>query len=90
MNHVIHHEIDYEASPDAIYQIFTGPGKFSQMTGGAPAEIDPNRRRNFVVRRYGRRNQHRMPAWRTTGPGMAPGKLGTLRLLNRPLRAKSP
>ena len=41
MNHVIHHEIDYEASPDAIYQILTGPGKFSQMTGGAPAEIDP-------------------------------------------------
>ena len=41
MNHVIHHEIDYEASPDAIYQILTDPGKFSQMTGGAPAEIDP-------------------------------------------------
>ena len=34
-------ETDYESAPDAIYQVLTDPGKFSQMTGSVPAEIDP-------------------------------------------------
>lgn len=41
MNHVVHQEIDYNSSPEDIYAVLTDPGKFSEMTGGAPAEIDP-------------------------------------------------
>ena len=41
MNFVVHQEIDYDASPEDIYAILTDPNKFSEMTGGAPAEIDP-------------------------------------------------
>lgn len=41
MDHFIHHETDYDASPDTIYDVLTDAAKFSQMTGGAPAESDP-------------------------------------------------
>jgi activator of HSP90 ATPase len=40
MNHAIHQEVDYDVSPGAIYDVLTHASKFSQMTGGAPAEID--------------------------------------------------
>jgi activator of HSP90 ATPase len=40
MNHAIHHEVDFDASPGAIYEVLTDASKFSQMTGDAPAEID--------------------------------------------------
>jgi activator of HSP90 ATPase len=41
MNHVVHQEIDYNSSPEDIYSVLTDASKFSEMTGGAPAEIDP-------------------------------------------------
>ena len=37
MNHTVHQEIDYDASPEDIYAVLMAPGKFSEMTGGAPA-----------------------------------------------------
>ncbi len=40
MNHAIHHENDFDASPDAIYEVLTDSGKFSKLTGGLPTEID--------------------------------------------------
>ena len=41
MNHFIHHEIDYDATPSAIYDVLTDASKFSTLTGGLPTEINP-------------------------------------------------
>jgi activator of HSP90 ATPase len=40
MNDRIRQEITYTASPDRIYEVLTTAALFSQMSGGAPAEID--------------------------------------------------
>ena len=40
MDHFIHQETDFVASPESIYGVLTDSTKFSEMTGGLPTEID--------------------------------------------------
>ncbi len=40
MNHRIHQEIVFDATPARIYGVLTNAGEFSEMTGGAPTEFD--------------------------------------------------
>jgi uncharacterized protein YndB with AHSA1/START domain len=35
----IHQEVDIKGAPQAVYEILTNAGKFSEMTGGRSAEI---------------------------------------------------
>src|SRR3954451_14081596 len=37
----IHQEVVFDASPERVYEALTDSGKFSQLSGGAPTEIDP-------------------------------------------------
>ncbi|MGB5809068.1 MAG: SRPBCC family protein [Polyangiales bacterium] len=37
----IRQELTFESTPDAIYEALTDASRFSAMSGGAPAEIDP-------------------------------------------------
>ncbi len=41
MSASIHQEIVFKASPSRIYEILTSAEQFSEATGGAPAEINP-------------------------------------------------
>jgi uncharacterized protein YndB with AHSA1/START domain len=40
MSNPIHQEVVFDASPEHVYQALTDAGKFSQLRGGAPTEID--------------------------------------------------
>ena len=40
MSESIHQEIEVDAAPERVYAVLTTAAEFSQMTGGAPAEID--------------------------------------------------
>jgi activator of HSP90 ATPase len=37
----IHQEVVFKASPDRVYEVLTNASLFSNMSGGAPAEIAP-------------------------------------------------
>ena len=39
MSDSIHQEVTFNAKPEAIYRALTDSNEFSQLTGGAPAEI---------------------------------------------------
>jgi activator of HSP90 ATPase len=41
MSTSIHQELVFETTPARIYELLTDAQKFSKMSGGAPAEIDP-------------------------------------------------
>lgn len=41
MHDQIHQTIQLPASPEAVYEQLTDAAKFSAMSGGAPAEVDP-------------------------------------------------
>ena len=41
MSESIHQEIDFKADPKRIYDVLTSAKQFSEMSGGAPTEIDP-------------------------------------------------
>jgi activator of HSP90 ATPase len=41
MSTSIHQELVFETTPARIYELLTDAHKFSKMSGGAPAEIDP-------------------------------------------------
>jgi activator of HSP90 ATPase len=40
MSKAIHHEIEFKASPERVYEALLDAKQFSQFSGGAPAEID--------------------------------------------------
>ncbi len=70
MDHVVHQEIEYNSSPEDVYAVLTDASKFSEMTGGAPAVIDPTTRGAFSL--FGGINVECSPgerlvqAWRPT------------------------
>ena len=41
MNEHIHQDIHISATPETVYALLTDHQQFGQMTGGAPADIDP-------------------------------------------------
>ncbi|MDQ0483731.1 SRPBCC family protein [Guptibacillus hwajinpoensis] len=39
MSNTIHEEITFQSTPDRIYQVLTNSKQFSEMSGGAPTDI---------------------------------------------------
>lgn len=39
MSQSIHQEVVFKSSPESVYEALTNSARFSQMTGGAPADI---------------------------------------------------
>jgi activator of HSP90 ATPase len=42
MSSSIHQELVFETTPARLYELLTDAEQFSKMSGGAPAEIEPN------------------------------------------------
>ena len=49
MDHKIHQEATYTAAPERIYELLTDSAKFSELSGGAPATIDPTNGGSFSL-----------------------------------------